>query len=127
MLQLFPPIAKNEQIPMRLNDLILDLLRKEPSDRPGSAKEVLVVLEDPQLLLEGDTPGSDLAVLDRIVRGRIVGRQAEFAEARILWDKATTGQGQALLISGEPGIGKTRLMREIVHPCRSLRWNCSNG
>jgi tetratricopeptide (TPR) repeat protein len=52
--------------------------------------------------------------LDRIVRGRILGREQEFAEVRALWLKSFAGQGQTVLISGEPGIGKTRLMREIA-------------
>jgi tetratricopeptide (TPR) repeat protein len=109
-----PPQAKNEQIPVALNDLILSLMRKEPGDRPGSAAEVKAVLADPQLLAEGDMSAPKLSVLDRIVRGRIVGRQAEFEEARGQWRMATSGNGHALLISGEPGIGKTRLTKEIV-------------
>jgi tetratricopeptide (TPR) repeat protein/ABC-type branched-subunit amino acid transport system ATPase component len=109
-----PPRAKNEHIPVLLNDLILALLSKEPGDRPKSAKDVLAVLEDTQILAGDDSSVRELAVLDRIVRGRIVGRETEFQEARSLWQKTTTGQGQVLLISGEPGIGKTRLMREIV-------------
>jgi len=60
------------------------------------------------------TVEQDFTVLDRIVRGRIIGRQTELEESKILWRRVTQGQGQALLISGEPGIGKTRLMREII-------------
>jgi tetratricopeptide (TPR) repeat protein len=109
-----PPRAKNEQIPIQLNDLILSLLNKEPHDRPKSASEVSSLLEEVSMLKAGEAPIQELYVLDRIVRGRIVGRQKEFAEARHLWHKAAAGQGQILLISGEPGIGKTRLMREVI-------------
>jgi predicted ATPase len=52
--------------------------------------------------------------LDRIVRGRMVGRERELNQARQMWQNAVSGEGQLLLISGEPGIGKTRLMREIA-------------
>ena len=109
-----PPRAKNEQIPIPLNDLILSLLSKEPNDRPKSAAEVSQMLDEVRLVKTDQVPSQELYVLDRIVRGRIVGRQKEFAEARHLWHKAASGQGQTLLISGEPGIGKTRLMREVI-------------
>jgi tetratricopeptide (TPR) repeat protein len=109
-----PPRAKNERIPIPLNDLILALLNKEPQDRPGSAVDVTTLLDDPLLLEREISSEQDFSVLDRIVRGRIVGRQTEYDEALILWQNVVAGQGQALLISGEPGIGKTRLTREIV-------------
>ena len=109
-----PPRAKDESIPTQLNDLILALLNKDPNDRPKSTAEVLTLLDDPQLLERESIADQDFSVLDRIVRGRMIGRQVEFEEALILWRRVITGQGQALLISGEPGIGKTRLMREIV-------------
>jgi len=35
-------------------------------------------------------------------------------EATAIWQNATRGESQTLLISGEPGIGKTRLLREIA-------------
>jgi DNA-binding SARP family transcriptional activator len=54
------------------------------------------------------------ALLDRIVRGHLVGREQEIAEIKRLWERAMSGAGQALLISGEAGIGKTRLVREIM-------------
>lgn len=54
--------------------------------------------------------------LDRIVRGRLVGRERELAQASAVWQQATStpGEESVLLISGEPGIGKTRLARELV-------------
>jgi serine/threonine protein kinase len=76
-----PPRAKNEQIPSPLNDLIVSLLSKDPLDRPGSAVEVLTVLEDPQFHEKDKPADQDFSVLERIVRGRIVGRQVEFNEA----------------------------------------------
>jgi len=55
-----------------------------------------------------------IAPLDRIVRGQLVGRAPELAAAETLWRRAVAGESQALLVSGEPGIGKTRLVREIT-------------
>ena len=42
-----------------------------------------------------------------------VGRERELAELRASLDDASTGHGRLLLLSGEPGIGKTRLAEEI--------------
>jgi serine/threonine protein kinase/tetratricopeptide (TPR) repeat protein len=109
-----PPRAKNDQIPSGLNDLIVNLLKKDPLDRPSSAAEILEILAQPDFLDLEKIVEQDFTVLDRIVRGRIIGRQAELEESKILWRRVTQDQGQALLISGEPGIGKTRLMREII-------------
>jgi hypothetical protein len=112
-----PPVSPKdhrEDLPGFLNNLILKLLEKEPDKRFESAALVLELLEAPQKAGAELRTSKELTGLDRIVRGRIVGRQSEYQKARTLWRKATTGQGQTLLISGEPGIGKTRLMREVI-------------
>jgi tetratricopeptide (TPR) repeat protein len=44
----------------------------------------------------------------------MVGRGEEYQQIRNLWNKTLTGQGQTVLVSGEPGIGKTRLIREAI-------------
>src|SRR5438552_3364152 len=43
-----------------------------------------------------------------------VGRQGELAAVRDRVRAAESGAGQVVLVSGEPGIGKTRLAQEIV-------------
>jgi DNA-binding CsgD family transcriptional regulator len=44
----------------------------------------------------------------------LVGRAAELATARVLVDGAAAGRGAALLVAGEAGIGKTRLLDEVA-------------
>ncbi len=109
-----PPRAKNEEIPAYIDNLILKLMEKDPQDRLESAAAVLEILESPEDADASLRESKELTVLDRIVRGRIVGRKVEYEEARTLWREVADGTGQTLLISGEPGIGKTRLMREVV-------------
>ena len=111
-----PPRAKNDAIPVSLDALVVRLLSKDPDERPASAALVLEMLDEvasapsrPQV----EAP-IELSLLDRIVRGRIVGREGELAEATVLWERARRGEGQLLLVSGEPGVGKTRLVREVV-------------
>jgi DNA-binding SARP family transcriptional activator len=59
-------------------------------------------------------PGQSLALLDRIAAGQLVGREREMAQASALWSRAAFGEGHVLLVSGEAGVGKTRLGREIT-------------
>jgi tetratricopeptide (TPR) repeat protein/regulation of enolase protein 1 (concanavalin A-like superfamily) len=111
---IIPPRAKNGEIPPALDALIFRLLSKTPAGRPASASEVLRMLEQPSILDREAVPAEELSLLERIERGRIVGRARELQEARVLWIQARSGQGRMLLISGEPGVGKTRLVRELV-------------
>lgn len=109
-----PPRAKNPRIPPTLDALIVRLLSKSPDERPASASEVLEILDRPDLLDKEAVPAEELSVLERIERGRMVGREQEMQQARALWSRTLSAEGQMLLISGEPGIGKTRLVRELV-------------
>lgn len=45
---------------------------------------------------------------------RLVGRQAAWAQLRHAWRSAAGGRAHVVLISGETGIGKTRLAEELV-------------
>ena len=45
---------------------------------------------------------------------RMVGRRAEMAQIAALLEGAVDGQGGALLVRGDPGIGKTTLLREVA-------------
>jgi predicted Ser/Thr protein kinase/tetratricopeptide (TPR) repeat protein len=109
-----PPKAHRDDLPDFLNNLIVKLLEKDPEMRFESAVAVLELLESPQRAEMGSSRDRELTGLDRFVRGRIVGRQAEYEKAQTLWRLAVGGRAQTLLISGEPGIGKTRLTREVV-------------
>jgi DNA-binding CsgD family transcriptional regulator/tetratricopeptide (TPR) repeat protein len=53
-------------------------------------------------------------LLDRIGRGPLVGRQRELVEALADLRRVLAGEGRVLVISGEPGVGKTRLAQEIM-------------
>jgi class 3 adenylate cyclase/predicted ATPase len=43
----------------------------------------------------------------------LVGREAELGVRRRRWEQAKAGAGQVVLLSGEPGIGKSRLVQEL--------------
>ena len=60
----------------------------------------------------------------------LVGRQEELDLLTRRWTKAVSGEGQVVLLSGEPGIGKSRLIAALsehlaTEPHARLRYFCS--
>jgi len=47
----------------------------------------------------------------------LVGREEELDLLRRRWERATRGEGQFVQIVGEPGIGKSRLVKEFRARC----------
>jgi len=72
-----------------------------------------VSMEGPSLLPAGYNP------LDPVVRGPLVGREAEMAFLHERYEEARAGHGGLLLVQGEAGVGKTRLAEEFAD---HLRW-----
>jgi class 3 adenylate cyclase/tetratricopeptide (TPR) repeat protein len=61
---------------------------------------------------------------------RLIGRDEELELLSRRWRRAKEGHGQVVLITGEPGIGKSRLVRELQErvtgePHIRLRYQCS--
>ena len=112
-----PPRMIRSDIPRALEAIILRLLAKDPSQRFATAAETRAALLE-SLTSNGDTSSNEtpatVAILEALSRGRLVGRSNELNEARELWQRAREGRGHAVLLSGEPGAGKTRLAREVT-------------
>jgi len=109
-----PPSTHNPQIPPALDALVLQLLAKRPEDRPQSAAEVHQELTSILEKKDGQQR-APAPPLDRLVRGRVIGRDEQFTIARKAWKQVLSGgqQQPILLISGEAGVGKTPFLREI--------------
>jgi DNA-binding SARP family transcriptional activator len=59
------------------------------------------------------SPGATISSLP------FVGRAAELAALRERWEAAVAGRGGLVLVGGEAGIGKTRLVREFASLCEA--------
>lgn len=54
-----------------------------------------------------------------IAESPFVGREGELATLREVWERARTGHAQLLVVSGEPGVGKSRLAVELGRGVRA--------
>ncbi len=92
-----PPSTFNAGIPPALDALTVQLLSKRPEDRPTSASEVrrrLDGLEQPSTAAPAHRETTELSLLDRIVRGRLVSRQIELGQLQELMDARAAGRSQ---------------------------------
>jgi anti-anti-sigma factor len=108
-----PPRQINPEISRSLEHLILKLLAKEPNQRYSTAtqvRRVLMRLERGPLTGTAEDGGGDKSLQHRT---RFVGREAQLQRLLHWWVLAQQGQGSIVLISGEAGIGKTRLVEEL--------------
>ncbi len=88
------------------------MLKREFDAAPGRATrniyERLISMEDrPGLAIPGRSPQAQPADLP------LVGRKAEWARLLDAWHASAAGRPQMLLLTGEAGIGKTRLAEEL--------------
>ena len=56
------------------------------------------------------------------MRARMIGRELEFAIVKDTVDDWINGHGQVLSIIGEAGIGKSRLVKELIENLRLKIW-----
>ncbi|MGZ4223558.1 MAG: ATP-binding protein [Solirubrobacteraceae bacterium] len=87
----------------------------------------------------GLQPGAEtLALHEEVARGPavaapvperspMVGRASELATARAAWRRASEGHGGVLMVSGEPGVGKTRLCEGLLAEASSSGWSTMRG
>jgi class 3 adenylate cyclase/tRNA A-37 threonylcarbamoyl transferase component Bud32 len=108
----------NADVPRGLDGLVVRLLAKNPADRPASADEVVAELRrirehsmEPAMAPASRAPDAPLGAADW---RSFVGRSEELAALRGACDDAMAARSRLVLVVGEPGVGKTRLVEEAT-------------
>ncbi|MFC1975563.1 protein kinase [Chloroflexota bacterium] len=117
------PREFNSNLDCSLEHLILKLLDKDPNKRYATARRV-------RRILESIIPPVSDESLTLYARPELVGRDEPLQRLSDLWTETQQGHGQLVLISGEVGMGKTRLTQELAQRAGEaviLIGNCQNA
>ncbi|MFC1946485.1 protein kinase [Chloroflexota bacterium] len=108
------PTWHRADLPAAFESLIMLLLEKDADKRPGSAKDVLAVLES---IEKGDikeqTVETQVPTQNPLYRRVFVGRENELKQLQDTFIGAMSGQGALTMVVGEPGIGKTAVCDQL--------------
>ena len=121
-----PPRSRGAAINEDLEAVILSCIEKEPAKRPQRAREVSEALSRCQSRLhDSDLTKSVMMtrtmVLPRPALSPFIGREKEVAELQKRLNAAVSGECQFVVVSGDPGAGKTRLLDEIENLAKARK------
>ncbi len=111
-----PPVSPTwhrADLPPALETLILQLLEKDPDKRPESAAVVLQALEAIEAGKVVTERAKEAPTENPLYRRVFVGREPELKQLQAAFDGAISGQGALMMVTGEPGIGKTALCEQL--------------
>ncbi|PWN03226.1 hypothetical protein DJ010_08895 [Nocardioides silvaticus] len=99
-----------------IQQLSQQILRQDPvlAGDPSVAVTDLASAPPAAALPDGASPGLPDALLDAAARSPMVGREAEWDRLSAAWATTAGGGRRVVLLSGEAGIGKTRLVAELA-------------
>src|SRR5437868_1340361 len=121
-----PPSAMGSDINEDLEQVILSCIVKEPGKRPQRASEVADLLRRSQTRLHQSDLGKSVVMtktmmMPRVALSTFIGRAKEQAELQKRLNAAISGECQFVIVSGEPGVGKTRLLDELESLARARK------
>lgn len=107
---LAPPDKVAKNIPKPLSDLVVALLARDRRMRPASAAEVIAALG-----LIGKLRRMPESAVSHgyLASAALVGREHELQSIGAMLSEAKNGEGSAVIVRAESGMGKSRLLREI--------------
>jgi tetratricopeptide (TPR) repeat protein len=112
-----PPVSPTwhrADLPPALETLILQLLEKDPEKRPESAAVVLQALEAIEAGKVAKESPKEAPAENPLYRRVFIGREPELKQLQSAFDGAISGQGALMMVTGEPGIGKTALCEQLA-------------
>lgn len=105
-----PPSRFAPDIPRELDILILSLLSLDPTLRPDSAAEVIERIN----VIAGLESEEALDVgRSYLSNPKLVGRERELGRLNQFLERVVSGRSASLVLEGDTGVGKTRLVEEI--------------
>jgi hypothetical protein len=110
-----PPSRFVDEIPAELDRLVLSLLSIDPLERPSSASEVIDRLHA-IATLEEDALAS--VVESQLAGSALVGRERDKAQLGHQLARLLRGEGATLVLEGEPGMGRSRLIGALAVDAR---------
>jgi serine/threonine protein kinase len=114
-----PPRSLGAAIDEELENIIMACLAKEAVRRPPRAGEVAEALKRYRSRLRDSERARSVTGFTRTYQAPrpalspFIGRAKEFAEIQQRLNAAVAGECQFVVVAGEPGIGKTRLLDEL--------------
>jgi predicted ATPase/signal transduction histidine kinase/tRNA A-37 threonylcarbamoyl transferase component Bud32 len=122
-----PPNERDSRVPDAISDIVLKLLQKEPEQRYQSASGLAADLRRCLEAFERGVPvarfelgGAD--VTDRFEPPqKLYGRGPETRTLLSSFERVARGGVETVVVTGQPGIGKTSLVHEIYQPITRQR------
>lgn len=127
-----PVGLESQGVDPRLESLVMSCMAKYPEERMARGQDLADALRGYMHdLRQGEADGRRLPRIGRRVERPgdtpLVGRLAETSELRARLEMSIAGECQLVLISGERGMGKSRLLRELENEAQSRRIQVLHG